>query len=222
MVVVCLSSLSFTSVAVVAIGVTALRLGDGGGLSALSLLHLFGDVGDGNGLLSLMMVAVARLPSASLAFVVTLFVVAVVMALSLLFAFLVTLVAVVLVISLPLSLTVVEVGSSPFVAAAVSRPTRSLMIVVVVCAAFGALRCVWALTFLSAPGWELEGRRATATVIKERREEAATAVAKKRGRVVHRYRHQRHQTDERERGQIDHHHQQGEGRLRRSPPPPPM
>ena len=49
MVVVCLSSLSFTSVAVVAIGVTALRLGDGGGRSALSLLHLFGDVGDGNG-----------------------------------------------------------------------------------------------------------------------------------------------------------------------------
>ena len=49
MVVVCLPSLSFTSVAVVVIGVTALRLGDGGGLSALSLLHLLGDLGDGDG-----------------------------------------------------------------------------------------------------------------------------------------------------------------------------
>ena len=47
MVVVCLPSLSFTSVAVVVIGVTALRLGSGGGLSAFSLLHLLGDVGCG-------------------------------------------------------------------------------------------------------------------------------------------------------------------------------
>ena len=28
------------------------------------------------------------------------------------------------------------------------------MIVVVVCAAFGALRCVWVLAFLNTPGWE--------------------------------------------------------------------